>query len=90
MDKPFKLQVDASHVGAGAVVMQSDGQGMDRPVSFFSTKFNKRQLNYFVIEKETLDLVWALSNFRVYVGSGMPVVVYFTYVTSVFLLSKSP
>ena len=34
VDKPFKLQVDASHVRAGAVLMQTDGQGMDRPVSF--------------------------------------------------------
>ena len=76
VDKPFKLQVDASHVGAGAILMQSDGQGMDRPVSFFCKKFTKHQLHYSVIEKETLALVWSLSHFGVYVGSGMPVVIF--------------
>ncbi|XP_037618017.1 OX-2 membrane glycoprotein-like isoform X2 [Sebastes umbrosus] len=31
MDQPFKLQVDASDVGAGAVLFQTDGSGVDRP-----------------------------------------------------------
>ena len=29
-DHPLVLQVDASHVGAGAVLMQADEQGVDR------------------------------------------------------------
>lgn len=53
-DKTFMLQVDASQVGAGAVLLQEDDQGMVRPVSFFSKKFNSYQLNYSVIEKEAL------------------------------------
>ena len=31
--------------------MQADGQGVDRPVSFFSKKFNRHQLNYSTIER---------------------------------------
>ncbi|KAF7649815.1 hypothetical protein LDENG_00135670 [Lucifuga dentata] len=31
LDQPFKLQVDASHVGAGAVLMQSHSHGINRP-----------------------------------------------------------
>ena len=50
--------------------MQADGQGVDRPVSFFSKKFNRHQLNYSTIEKEALALVWALQHFDVYVGGG--------------------
>jgi len=37
-DRPFSLQVDASHVGAGAVLLQVDDLGVDKPVSFFSPK----------------------------------------------------
>ena len=57
-DKPFTLQVDASHVGAGAVLLQAEVTGVERPVGFFSKKFNSYQLNYSVIEKEALALIW--------------------------------
>nr|XP_055062771.1 uncharacterized protein LOC129445823 [Misgurnus anguillicaudatus]XP_055062772.1 uncharacterized protein LOC129445823 [Misgurnus anguillicaudatus] len=36
LDMPFKLQVDASQVGAGAVLLQTGENGLDYPVSFFS------------------------------------------------------
>lgn len=41
---PFKLEVDTSAVGAGAVLLQEDDQGIDHPVSYFPQKFNKKQL----------------------------------------------
>lgn len=69
-DQTFMLQVDASQVGAGAVLLQSDDQGVVRPVSFFSRKFNSYQHNYSVIEKEALSLIMALQHFDVYVGVG--------------------
>ena len=49
--KEFKLAVDASDIGAGSVLMQEDGDGVDHPVSYFSKKFNKHQNNYSTIEK---------------------------------------
>lgn len=64
-DQPFVLQVDASFVGAGAVLLQADGKGVERPVGFYSKKFNSFQLNYSVIEKEALALVWGLQHFDV-------------------------
>lgn len=77
LDQPFKLQVDASQVGAGAVLLQDDECGVARPVGYFSRKFNKHQLNYSTIEKEALALIWALQHFDVYVGGGLhPVVVF--------------
>ncbi len=77
MGQPFKLYVDACKVGAGAVLMQENQQGFDCPVSFFSKKFNSHQLNYSIIEKEALALIWALKHFEVYVGGGVrPLVVY--------------
>ena len=78
-DHQFVLQVDASHVGAGAVLMQVDEHGMDRPVSYFSKKFARHQLNYSVMEKEALVLIWGLQHFAVYVGSGVAPVVVYTY-----------
>ncbi len=70
LDKAFKLQVDASNVGAGAVLLQTSEDEVDCVVGYFSRKFNSYQLNYSVIEKEALALIWALNHFEVYVGSG--------------------
>ena len=88
LDRPFKIQVDASQVGAGAVLLQVDDQGFDRPVCYFSKKFNKHQFNYSTIEKEALALVWALLHFDVYVGGGAhPVVVFSDHNPLTFLHS---
>lgn len=35
-DKGFKLEVDASAVGAGAVLLQEDDNGLDHPICYFS------------------------------------------------------
>ena len=72
--KPFKLEVDASAVGVGAALLQDDVEGVNRPISFFSRKFNPCQSRYSTIEQETLALLWALQHFEVYVGcSSQPV-----------------
>lgn len=76
--KPFKMEVDASAVGAGAVLLQEDGEGIDRPVCFFSKKFSDCQTRYSTIEQETLALLLALQFFEVYVGSSVVPVVVFT------------
>ncbi len=39
-DQSFQLQVDASNVGAGAVLLQRSEDGIDHPMGFFSRKFN--------------------------------------------------
>ena len=55
--------VDASGVGAGAVLMQHDSKRIEHPICYFSRKFNQHQKNYSTIEKETLALVFALQHF---------------------------
>lgn len=60
LGEPFQLQGDGSNVSAGAVLMQADVNGVVRIVSYFSKKFKPYQLQYSVIEKEALALVWAL------------------------------
>ncbi len=77
VERIFKLEIDASSVGAGAVLVQEDAYGIDHPVCYFSRKFNKHQLNYSTIEKETLALLLALQYFDVYVSStNLPVIVF--------------
>ena len=75
-DKCFKLAVDASDVGIGAVLLQ-DNNGIDHPVCYFSKKFNKHQKNYSTIEKECLALILAIQQFKVYLTSSTsPIVVF--------------
>ncbi len=81
------LQVDASQVGAGVVEVQSNDQRVMRPLSFYSKKLNNYQLNYSVIEKEALSLIWALQHFDVYVGAGGPTLVYADHIPLTFLYS---
>lgn len=69
-DRPFKMNVHASEIGAGAVLLQDDEEGIERPVCFFSRKFLSYQSNYLVIEKEGLVLVWAFQHYYVYEGGG--------------------
>ena len=40
-ERPFKLEVDASSVGAGAVLLQEDEEGVDHPVCYFSCKIQQ-------------------------------------------------
>ena len=84
--KKFKLAVDASDTGAGSVLMQENGNGVDHPVSYFSKKFNKHQKNYSTIEKECLSLILALQHFEVYVtSSSSPIVVFSDHNPFIFI-----
>lgn len=81
----FKLAVDASENGAGAVLLQDDDQGIEHPVCFFSKKFNSHQRNYSVIEKEALAMILAVQHFEVYLSSGNPIEVLTDHNPLVFL-----
>ena len=74
-NQPFTLMVDASDVGAGAVLTQRDTDGLNRPVSYFSKKYSRNQRNYSTVEKETLAMILALQHFDVYV-SGAQITVF--------------
>lgn len=74
---PFKLEVDACAMGAGAVLLQEDHMGIDHPICYFSRKFSKCQQRYSTIEQEALALLLSLQHFEVYLGgSSSPIIVY--------------
>ena len=83
---PFKLEVDASASGAGAVLTQNGEGNVCHPVCYFLVKFKHHQLNYSTTEKETLAMLPTLKHFEVYLGaSSSPVVVYTDHNPIVFL-----
>ena len=49
--KGFKLAVDASDIGAGAVLLQEDDKGIDHPMCYFSKKFTNTQKRYCTTER---------------------------------------
>ena len=67
--RPFQVQVDASDIGAGAVLLQTDDTNIMHPICYMSTKFKSFQKNYSTIEKEAIALLMALEKFEIYLGN---------------------
>lgn len=65
-DKRFILQTDASDKGLGAVLSQLDEDGNDHAVAYYSKKLIPAEINYTVIERESLAIVRAVEHFRMY------------------------
>ena len=65
-NKPFVLQTDASDRGVGAVLSQSEDDGNDKPVAYFSRRLLPREERYSTIEKECLAIKLAVQAFHVY------------------------
>ena len=87
-DKPFKLAVDASDVGIGPVLLQENGDGIDKPLSYYSKKLDRHQKAYSTIEKEALALVLAVQHFKVYLISCVDDIVVYTDHNPLVFLEK--
>ncbi|KAI2661959.1 Retrovirus-related Pol polyprotein from transposon 17.6 [Labeo rohita] len=84
--RAFLLEVDASGVAAGAVLLQRSEANLELPVCYFSKKFNESQRRYSTVEKEALALLLALRHFDVYLSANpFPVRVYTDHNPLVFL-----
>ena len=77
-ESQFRLLVDASDVGCGAILTQEGKDKVEHPICYFSKKFNKHQQNYSTIEKECLALLLALQHFDVYLNSTKHPILVFT------------
>ena len=62
----FVLETDASYVGLGAVLSQSQDDGKLHPIAYASRSLDQHEKNYAVTELETLAIVWAVRYFRAY------------------------
>jgi hypothetical protein len=69
-DIDFVLTTDASQTAIGSYLSQVFDDG-EHPVLYLSRKLNKAELNYSVVEKECLSMVWSISKLRHYLD-GKP------------------
>jgi hypothetical protein len=73
LGKEFTLRTDASEIGVGSVLLQRYGDELF-PVAYASKKLNRSQIQYTVMEKECLAVVWAVKKFEPYLY-GKPFVI---------------
>ena len=64
------MSVDACDVGIGAVLLQTDEEGIQHPISYYSKKLSRAQRNYSTVEKEALVLILALQHYEVYIRAS--------------------
>ncbi len=68
-EKPFTLTCDTSQFAIGAVLSQND-----RPIGYASRTLGPAEINYSVIEKELLAIVYGTQFFRPYLyGRKFPI-----------------
>ena len=63
---PYSIDTDASDYQVGAVLFQTQEDGMRKPLGFWSRSLNPAEKNYSTSEKECLAVVWALQTLRPY------------------------
>lgn len=56
--------MDASRQGLGAVLSQTQKDGLEHPVEYASRLLRKHERNYPVRELEALRVLWACEHFR--------------------------
>ena len=64
--KPITLQVDASQVGLGGLLLQEDSQGRTRPVAYESKALTPCETRYANIDREMLAAAWGCIKFHHY------------------------
>ena len=64
--KPYKLYTDACNYAVGAILVQEDENGVERPVHYLSKQLTSVQQRWATIEKEAYGIVYALQKLRPY------------------------
>ncbi|KAG1177351.1 hypothetical protein G6F36_010832 [Rhizopus arrhizus] len=66
MEKPFRIECDASDFAIGAVLLQEEN-GIWKPLAFESKKLSQAERNYPAQERELLSILHALRTWRCFV-----------------------
>ena len=66
MTKPYTIETDASDFAIGAILSQSDKNGILHPVAFYSRKFTPPEINYPIYDKELSAIIAAFEEWRPY------------------------
>lgn len=64
-NRPFTLQVDASHFGLGAILSQQFDDG-EKVISYLSRSLTRQEMKYTVTEKECLAVIFSVEKLRHY------------------------
>ena len=64
--RPFTVETDASIIGLGAVLQQTQTDSKLHPVAYASRSLTAAERNYSITELEALAVVWALTRFHSY------------------------
>ena len=65
-DEPYRLYTDASDYAIGAILVQEDEHGVERPISYLSHKLLGAEKNWATIEKEAYAVLYALKKYHMY------------------------
>ena len=66
LSEPHLLYTDASNFAVSAVLVQTDENGIERPVQYISKMLNSTQRRWSAIEREAFAVVYALQTLRPY------------------------
>jgi hypothetical protein len=68
--KPFIVEADASKYASGAILRQQDTNGDWHPCAYLLKWFNETERNYDIADRELLDIIRVLTDWRHYlIGS---------------------
>lgn len=74
-DQPYRLYTDASDWCVGAILVQSDDNGIERPITYISKQLSETQQRYPTVEKEAFAVIYALTKLRPYLQGAEFVII---------------
>jgi len=86
---PFHITVDACDLGVAGYLSQINGEGIDCPLAFFSSKLDDSQRNWATVHKEAFAVIVALRKFRNWIF-GSEIHVFSDHNPLLFLTESAP